>query len=128
MTAAKGICGNQKAFWKTQCTKCLTQLSLTLPGPVFPSCTRSSLLCWLMLRQCGTGSEREQGSCKPKSPWGGLQLDKVFNNKIPETADWRKAQYFSLSTNLLQSYTTPMQQHPQLHAVNNKQIYFHQPC
>lgn len=72
--------------------------------------------------------ETEKGSCKWKSPRGGLQLDKVFNNKIPETADWRKAQYFSLSTNLLQSYTTPMQQHPQLHAVNNKQIYFHQPC
>lgn len=72
--------------------------------------------------------ETEQGSCKWKSPWGRLQLDKVFDNKIPETADGSKAQYFSLSTNLLQSYTTPMQHCPQLHAVNNKQIYFHQPC
>lgn len=39
-----------------------------------------------------------------------------------------KAEYFSLSTNLLPSYTTPMQPQPQLYAVNNKQIYFHQPC
>lgn len=41
MTAVRGMCGNQKAFWKTRCTKHLTQLSLLLPGPATTLHTRS---------------------------------------------------------------------------------------
>jgi len=72
MTAVGGICGTQKAFWKTWCTERLTQLSLLLPHPATTSYTRSLLLRWLVQRQCGTGGERQsRAAAKENHPGEG---------------------------------------------------------
>lgn len=83
----------------------------------------------LMRQQDGTGGERpNRAAASENHPREGSNWIKFSTIRFRRLLTGEKAQYFSLSTNLLQSYTTPMQQQPQLYAVNNKQIYFHQPC
>lgn len=83
----------------------------------------------LMQQQDGTGGERQSWAAADEDHSGeGSNWIKFSTIRFWRLLTGEKAQYFSLSTNLLQSSTTPMQPQPQLYAVNNKQIYFHQPC